>query len=291
MANYAVISERKARLYAAAGCRRHWELFADKDIFHAVEVAERHADGLVTKEQRQAAFDRLDQIITGFGQNHQVCGEMRSRMQAAKAASEATNEAPVASDGHDWGRIWTAYSHVVEAAFPIADLENHDKIATELAWYADLARDVFGNPFRPVPVAPALRTPTVVSLASAAYDERQLPNGELEWDRLAVLSDALEEAAATGDLIDHLRSSDPPRPRMLGRRLVSRPELSTRPGFRWSQGRRRADGNVGIVRVVRSVEANRAWHPSICRMISDLFWWRAPLWSTPRQGVTQELLH
>src|SRR5256884_5232439 len=41
----------------------------------------------------------------------------------------------------------------------------------------------------------------------AAYDERRLSGGELERDRLLVLADALEEAGAAVELIDHQRSA------------------------------------------------------------------------------------
>jgi hypothetical protein len=73
-----------------------------------------------------------------------------------------------------------------------------------------LVRCVFGNPFRPVPLDPASRTATVVSLAEAAYQERQLPEGKLEQQRLAVLADALEDAGCYDEeLLGHLRSEGP----------------------------------------------------------------------------------
>jgi hypothetical protein len=40
-----------------------------------------------------------------------------------------------------------------------------------------LLRDIVGNPFRPVTVAPAWRTADVVRLAEAAYEQRSLPAG------------------------------------------------------------------------------------------------------------------
>jgi hypothetical protein len=50
----------------------------------------------------------------------------------------------------------------------------------------------------------------VSSLAQAAYDVRLLPSGELDAARLAVLSDALEEAGCTdGALLSHLRGPGP----------------------------------------------------------------------------------
>jgi hypothetical protein len=74
---------------------------------------------------------------------------------------------------------------------------------------ASLVRDIFGNPFRPITLASASRTPAVVSLARAAYDERQLPSGNLDPARLAVLADALEELGAPAELATHLRGPGP----------------------------------------------------------------------------------
>jgi hypothetical protein len=79
----------------------------------------------------------------------------------------------------------------------------------EAARQAGLARDVLGNPFRPVAFDPAWRSPTVVALAEAAYQERLLPSGELDPQRLAVLADALEEADADAVLLAHLRGPGP----------------------------------------------------------------------------------
>lgn len=73
-----------------------------------------------------------------------------------------------------------------------------------------ILRDIFGNPFRPVSLAPAWRTPPVLALAQAAYDHRTLPAGALEPDRLTVLADALEETGCTdADILGHLRGPGP----------------------------------------------------------------------------------
>jgi hypothetical protein len=74
--------------------------------------------------------------------------------------------------------------------------------------------DITGNPFHSLPPLPASvltwHGGTVVRLAQAAYDNRQLPSGDLDPARLAVLADALEEAGATdAELLGHLRSPGP----------------------------------------------------------------------------------
>src|SRR5262245_31402754 len=82
--------------------------------------------------------------------------------------------------------------------------------AGDHATYADLRRDIFGNPFRPVAFASAWLAPTVTSLATVAYEERALPSGELHRAHLAVVADALEDAGCTEAAIpDHLRGPVP----------------------------------------------------------------------------------
>lgn len=96
---------------------------------------------------------------------------------------------------------------------------------------ADLLRDIAGNPFRPMPSLWSQRsyypdpdgngppvverypsspwlTPTVLSLAQAAYQERQ-QGGTLDPLALAELSDALEEAGCQEEaLLRHLRGEE-----------------------------------------------------------------------------------
>src|SRR5262249_38974215 len=73
-----------------------------------------------------------------------------------------------------------------------------------------ILRCTFANPFRPVTIDPAWLTPTVITLATAAYNERSLPSGELDPARPAVPADALEEAGCQdADILGHLRSPGP----------------------------------------------------------------------------------
>jgi hypothetical protein len=80
---------------------------------------------------------------------------------------------------------------------------------------AGLIRDLFGPlPFRPLPaISPsvfAYNAGLVLRLAQSAYEERALPNGHLDEQRLAVLADALEEAGCSdADLLGHLRGPGP----------------------------------------------------------------------------------
>lgn len=75
----------------------------------------------------------------------------------------------------------------------------------------DLLREIVGNPFQPpinevnVWLGRWLFHQTVLSLAQAAYEDR-LADGTLDPHRLAVLSDALEEAGCSDEtILRHLR--------------------------------------------------------------------------------------
>jgi hypothetical protein len=51
-------------------------------------------------------------------------------------------------------------------------------------------------------------TPTVVSLACAAYTERTQPTGPLDVDRMFILADAIEDVGCSDSaILSHLRGS------------------------------------------------------------------------------------
>jgi len=78
--------------------------------------------------------------------------------------------------------------------------------SAEATAQAAIVREMFGNPFRPVSIAPAWLTPTVLDLAQAVIDNCILPSGTLDKDRIAVLADALEEAGCINpDILNHCR--------------------------------------------------------------------------------------
>lgn len=167
---------RKVQLFLCGCCRRRWDTLIDERSRRAVDVAERHADGLAKKAELQ---------------------------KARKGAEDATCE-----------KIWDGLPSADDLTAYATKMSGEQ--ASNGLWRAahqapiGLLRCVFGNPFRPAAIAPEWLTPTVESLGQAAYDERDLPSGEIDVRRLAVLSDALEEVGCTDvDLLDHLRVPGP----------------------------------------------------------------------------------
>lgn len=65
--------------------------------------------------------------------------------------------------------------------------------------WCPVAREVFGNPFRPVTFDPAWRTPTATALASQTYESR-------DFSAMPILADALQDAGCdSDDVLSHCR--------------------------------------------------------------------------------------
>jgi hypothetical protein len=138
----------------------------------AVEVAERFADGLAGEDVRAAQ----------------------------RYNTPALYHAP----------IWGLFVVPVDGGIQCWNLAEPVTTSEEWPLYTHLLRCVFGNPFCPAALPPDQRTPDIVNLAQSAYDERIMPSGQLHPARIAVLSDALEEAGCDNeDILAHLRSPGP----------------------------------------------------------------------------------
>jgi hypothetical protein len=183
-------SDRKCRLVACACCGLAWPFIADDRNRRAVELGERLADG-ATELLELATIRASTRDGTAW------CALMDSAWDAAfhSARSGAGDTARSAIRGKRWGgreerdTVWW-----------------HAWAAARLT-QAGILLDIFGNPFRPAALDPAWLTADVASLAQAAYVERELPGGRLDPGRLAVLSDALEDAGcAEAAILSHLRS-------------------------------------------------------------------------------------
>jgi hypothetical protein len=191
--------DRKLRLFAAACCREVWGLL-DAPVRSAVEMVERYADGEATLIQIMAVRAACQAAEKKGG----------SVAQAAQAVYWTTKQLI--------GDCVQASCNAASDATTTEALRTTDRPARELddvwekartavaARQADLLRDCFGNPFRPVALDPAWLAwggGIVGRLARAAYEERA-------FDRLPVLADALEEAGChDADVLGHCRGGGP----------------------------------------------------------------------------------
>lgn len=184
-------SKRKRRLFSCASARRVLFLIPDERYQAAVETAERYADDTASEEEMRATR----RVI-----NKAWIDQPEAVNDAAKAVL-ATLAKEAVSAVHGWQ----------QAAFAQGSLTRPDwdrGYNEESRIQCILAHDIFANPFRPVTIAPSWLTANVRSLAQAAYEERQLPEGTLDPHRLGVLADALEESGCdSAEMLAHCRQS------------------------------------------------------------------------------------
>lgn len=172
-------SDRKFRLFAVACCRRIWHLLMDERSRNAVEVAERYADSLVND------VDRLS---------------------ALRAAYNATWELE-RDDWSDFPAI--AVCHTIDPGMGVdAAAVAHYAAVTkdEPSVQAALVRDIFGNPFRPLTIAPLILVwsdATIPKLAQLIYDERR-------FEDMLILADALMDAGCHDEeILTHCQGAGP----------------------------------------------------------------------------------
>lgn len=182
---------RKLRLFACACCRRVWHLVENDLSRHAVEVAERFADGHISAEELDTIHSathetalRLDWLEAGrnagSAANRTVWTDARdAALRASEQASEAAGIAQLGPRGGSHPEVHAKY------AAGLASEKDHQAV---------LLRHIIGNPFRPYP-APDHWPSSVIQLANALY------NGE---DCGFALQDALLEAGHSA-LADHFR--------------------------------------------------------------------------------------
>jgi hypothetical protein len=148
---------------------------AERPHRRVVEALEANIDGRLGDAEFQALVQAASQKLTLSGWEGSAIN---------RAVSRRPQEAIEADRYASW-----AFTH---------GLPRRDEVRAQ----ADVVRDLFGNPFRPVVVARSWLTwngGTVAGLACQIYDERA-------FDRLPVLADALEDAGCdNADLLAHLR--------------------------------------------------------------------------------------
>jgi hypothetical protein len=177
-------TDRKRRLFAVACCLRVRNVMTDK-AYLAVTAAELFADGLLSDRAMHAAWAAV--------------GHPKSEVRRYAATSARAVSCSPGYDGTAHA-VASVLNAVVAHARP-ADADRARRI--ERAAQAELAREVFGNPFRAAVLDPSWLTSTVLALARGIYDDRA-------FDRLPILADALEEAGCDdAEVLLHCRGPGP----------------------------------------------------------------------------------
>jgi hypothetical protein len=197
------VKQRKLRLFSAACCRRIWPLITHKKSRAAVLVAERFADGQATSEELQTAESEANAIwLKTAGDNVafaclNICSKEVNPFYVSVWAARA---------------VWEHQEGKDQSYDDDPRMVLHPSPA-EQAEQCSLIRDIFGNPFQPLPpkrgrkkweqmwrTLLAWNDGTVQKVAQAIYEDRT-------FDRLPILADALEEAGCQDqDILGHCRS-------------------------------------------------------------------------------------
>jgi hypothetical protein len=190
---------RKLRLFACGCCRQVWPLIEDHRSRRLVDLCEQLADGLADVSQladaevaARAAKSNADIASAGMSPMTHIRKVGAAVQAALYTAARNAAEAARLSSASALCSV-AGYWHIRE---PNPAWEAHEK------QQAALARCIFGNPFRPVALAPSVlawNDRLVVRLAQAIYDERR-------WADLPLLGDALLDAGCDNEeVIAHCR--------------------------------------------------------------------------------------
>ncbi len=177
-------SDRKLRLLLVAMARCVWERMPKGELRDAVSAAELYADG--------------DESLS-------VVDDCRGRLYGW-AMSAATEEQRAFFNSNDTNPVFTlarltTYPTKMLRSLTLSNSNWRGQSSRLGTRVAELIREVFGNPFRPVAFSPNWRTDTALTLARQMYDAR-------EFSAAPILADALQDAGCdSDDLLNHLRDT------------------------------------------------------------------------------------
>jgi hypothetical protein len=188
------MSLRKLRLARVAVCRRVEHRLVDYRSRYALEVSEAYADGLASDEALGEARSQANAAYKSLLPCHNTARDADFTAALSVCCAVGTER--------DMRMQADMIDIALFATRPPPDSIPRERRDASVA-EAELVRDVFGNPFRPVAFAPSWRSETVVGLARGIYDERA-------FDRLPILADALEDAGCEdADILSHCRGGGP----------------------------------------------------------------------------------
>ena len=218
-------SPRKLRLFACACCRRIWHMLIETHWRQGVELAERFSDGMISQDHlihAATGIQRAEQGAFHGDPDHSGRSSFVAAVLSTLQVGPMLDERVSLDDGATW-QVRRKPEHVV-AAMGAANAalahaqsvflgEDPSSVAAMDAWrqardaeksaQAPLARDIFGNPFRPAAFDPRWRSADAVELARGIYEDRA-------FDRMPMLADALMDAGCDADdILTHCRAEGP----------------------------------------------------------------------------------
>ncbi len=173
------LTSRKTRLFACGCYRLVWDQIHLVSIKLFVELAEARAD-------RQIKQTDLQKYRTPQGKPNRNSADEHLWVFAHAILEPIVNPSQIA---------WTTRLAGEPNKYN-TDILNEWEDCPE---QANLLRDIFGNPFRPVDFDPEWQTDTAVALAQTMYDARN-------FHAMPILADALQDAGCEdAAILDHCR--------------------------------------------------------------------------------------
>jgi hypothetical protein len=198
-------SLRHQGLWAAACCHRVWHLLP----------AARRADFEIVMKAVERSLDQTGSQVGVVGfypladplHPEKLCGNPEAQTAAWVAALAMWSlrfqhyKSAAGEVAHALAIEHTGLP--IRLYYPGHPLKHKSRWDCEQATHADLLRDIFGNPFRPVTFSSSWRTDTALTLARQMYDSR-------EFSAMPILADALQDAGCDNDgILTHCRGDGP----------------------------------------------------------------------------------
>ena len=189
---------RKSRLFVCACCRQYLECVSDANSAFALDAAERFADGLVTSDALNSAYQRAsdpciaelrnlgrDFIPDETDPRYSWWGGLCFRFAAAESAAPNPSPNLPTDEIIRWNEgYWNSLMQLL--------WDPHVMRRT-----ASMLREFLGNPYRERPTVKSWLTPELNSLAERIYQERA-------FQRILELGEALKQAGCDdAELIEH----------------------------------------------------------------------------------------
>jgi hypothetical protein len=188
---------RRLRLYLCGCWRDLLTNLQEREIPYHLVVAEKYADG-------HLSLDELNLVR-----------ESQKRLLSSQRTSRSSQQVLIDTMLATHKRLWDAALQVTSLVLQLRAGDYSDRFKPEVAevWrgrrhaerprFAQMLRDIFGNPFRPVAFDPRWRTSDSVGVARGIYEDRA-------FERMPILADALMDAGCDDEqVLSHCRGEGP----------------------------------------------------------------------------------
>lgn len=202
------LTNRRFQLFAAALARSVSHLLPSDEWRDAIALAEQYAED----QKGSEAFFRTRSTLSflhsdpsgppGSDEARRGCAQ---NVVLFSLKADGGTDRPVHTDTLKWAANWAADALLDPRLFrsgASAQGVARAKRATQ-SEQVRVLRDIFGNPFRAVPLSASWRSDTAVWIARQMYESR-------DFSAMPILADALQDAGCDcADVLDHCRGTSP----------------------------------------------------------------------------------